>query len=268
MKSILNITLFLMLSVNTICLAQEPNLHKLPFEPITETPEHDFGDNNPDVFLCMGDSITQGYGVNSAESYPAILQSMLGRTVINEGLGGARSTYGVRMINTYLNRYKPGYVLLMFGTNDIGESFEDEILENLRQMLNQAKENKTVPILATLTPVSGSRIGKKSTIIRVNDSIRSLTSQEAIPLADVATAFNWNDGYLMSDGLHPTAEGYDIIAKTFYDAIMEFEHQGGGGGGGCSLSGGTNTGGEWLLILMALFGIYAVPRTVRMARRE
>ncbi len=245
----------------------------LPLTPPEPAPVHDYGDNSPDVVLCMGDSITQGYEVSASDTYPAKLQGMLGRTVINEGLGGARSTYGVRMVGTYLNRYKPGYLLIMFGANDIGENSEDEIADNLRYMVHRAKENKTLPILATLTPVAGSRIGKKSTIIRVNDRIRTMTTEESIPLADVAEAFNWDEHYLISDGLHPTVEGLELIAKTFYDTILAFEDQGGGGGsgggGGCTVGVDRAGGwGEFLLLLIALTSIYLTPRLRRPGRRE
>lgn len=243
----------------------------LPLTPIEPAPIHDYGDNSPDVVLCMGDSITQGYGVSASDNYPAKLQGMLGRTVINEGLGGARSTYGVKMIRTYLARYKPGYVLIMFGANDVTERPEGAIVENIRYMVHRAKENKTVPIVATLTPVSGSRIGKKSAILRVNDGIRTMAMEESIPLADVDTAFNWDASYLMPDGLHPTSEGLELIAKTFHDTIVAFEDQGGGGGGGggCTVDAGrADEWGDFLLLLVAMMCMYLTPRLRRPGRRE
>lgn len=257
---------FVLLFCGGPCLAQG-----LSISPPEPNPAHDYGDNSPDVVLCMGDSITQGYGVSASETYPAKLQGMLGRTVINEGLGGARSTYGVKMIRFYLGRYKPGYVLIMFGANDITERPETEIVENLRYMVHRAKENKTVPIVATVTPVSGSRIGKRSAILRLNDGIRAMTAEESVPLADVDAAFNWDANYLMADGLHPTAEGLELIARTFYDAILAFENQGGGGGdggggGGCSIGAGRGGAGDWLLLLAAVSFMYLTPR-LRRSRR-
>jgi len=236
--------------------------------PPEDTPTgHDFGDNDPGVYLCMGDSITHGHGIpNYSETYPARLQAMLGQTVINEGQDGARSSYGVRMIGTLLNRYKPGYVLIMFGANDITERSSEEITANLMFMAGQAQVRKTIPIVATVTPVAGRYIGRKSAIIRLNEYLKEHAAARGILVADVATAFNWEDGYLQPDGLHPNSAGMELIAQTFFEKIQESKNNdsgGGGGGGGCTVHPNAGFGFEWLVVCAGIMIMYVRSRIRR-----
>ena len=52
-----------------------------------------------------------------------------------------------------------------------------------------------------------------------NTGVRGIAQGEGVPLVDVYAAFNGNLSLLGSDGLHPTAEGYKVIATAFADAI-------------------------------------------------
>jgi len=256
MKFVLGSAALILLFINTLCLAQDPEIPGLSNITIEQPPEHDFGDNNPDVFLCMGDSITAGFDVGGPDTYPAKLQAMLGRTVINEGLGGARSSYGVQMIRTYLNRYKPGYVLILFGVNDIGEEQLSTILNNLRTMVWDSKNNKTLPIIATLTPVFGSRAWKTNFILYLNEEIRKMAQEEEILLADLEDAFNWDESYF-PDGLHPNSAGNEIIANTFFEVIKAFEDAGsaGGGGGGCALHPQAGFNADLMILFFAFIAL-------------
>ncbi|PTN36497.1 GDSL-type esterase/lipase family protein [Desulfonatronum sp. SC1] len=219
------------------------------------TQDFDFGNNNPNVYVSMGDSITYGAGVPSMQSYPSILQGFLGKTVINEGVSGSRSSLGVARVNDILRRYTPGYLLILYGVNDIGERHNDDILEDLRFMVHAAKVNQTIPAIATLTPVFGERGWKRDGVIDLNHKIRAMAAEESILLADLEEAFAWDASLISSEnGIHPTSQGYNLIAKTFYE-VLEEEQPGSSGGGGCVVGGGK--GSYDLLVLMGLLGLYA-----------
>ena len=69
---------------------------------------HDFGDNDPNRVSAIGDSIT-------ASGWLPQLSSMIGKEVINRGVGGATSGDGRRSVNTVLSGDKPGFLIIQYG---------------------------------------------------------------------------------------------------------------------------------------------------------
>lgn len=182
--------------------------------------DHDFGNNNPDLYVAMGDSITSGLGYSSEEPYPAKLSAMLGKTVINNGHGGDTSSDGRSDVNSVLTSYKPGYLLILYGANDIIYGYDtDHIIANLRAIIQAAKENKTIPVVATLTPAFGSHSYMADAITELNSQIRQMAAEEGVVVADLYSAFGGNSDYMLSDGLHPNDEGAELIAATFYHVL-------------------------------------------------
>ncbi|MBP7829475.1 MAG: discoidin domain-containing protein [Kiritimatiellae bacterium] len=175
--------------------------------------------NNPNVYLAMGDGITKGSPPTIGDPWPPRLDRLLGsgKTVINEGKSGSRVGYGSYKVSSYLSQYQPGYLLILYGTNDIGIGNDiNYIIGELRDMIRAAKGRYTVPIVGTLPPVFN---GYGSGLNTLNSRIRDLARSEGIICADVSSAFNNKRSLIMSDGLHPTPEGQQLIAKTFYNAI-------------------------------------------------
>jgi lysophospholipase L1-like esterase len=198
----------------------------------------DFGDNNPNLYVAFGDSITRGYGSGDSlgkecptitgEGYPPKLERMINSTVLNEGVCGEMTSQGVERIRRVLSLEKPGFILIMEGSNDADVKRSAAIVKsNLRSMIESAKSNKTIPIIATLPPMCCSRKYYNKFINLINDQIRQLSIEEGIALADVSSDMK-NDprfiedphNLLSRDGLHPNDLGYEVIAKSFYNAIF------------------------------------------------
>jgi lysophospholipase L1-like esterase len=88
------------------------------------------------VILAFGDSLTKGTGGTVNKSYPNILQTTLGITVINEGIPGETSSKGLQRLDKTLKLTTPSLVILCHGGNDILKGLSKEKLEhNLAQMI-------------------------------------------------------------------------------------------------------------------------------------
>jgi lysophospholipase L1-like esterase len=197
----------------------------------------DFGTNDPELIVAMGDSITFGlYDVGVAdcsESYrnaggfcPRV-QALSGKTVINEGVCGASSFDGVARVQSILQRYGPGVLLIDYSPNDMWYGTSESIA-NLRSMIGAAISNKTVPVVGTLIPATGEHRGWEPFIESVNERIRDLCQELDVECADHYEAFKQDPGYeispyalLSSDGLHPNASGFEVMARTWNDALRK-----------------------------------------------
>lgn len=182
---------------------------------------HDFGPNNPNLYVAFGDSITAGAGLaNPSECYNVKLAGMLNKTVLNRGYPGYSSGEGLDVMYPILDDLKPGYLLILFGINDLIMGYgEETILVNLRIMIQACIDNKTIPVIATLTPVFKGYRGHSSSVDRVNSRIRQICSELNVALVDLSEAFDENDALMLSDGLHPNESGHALMAVTFYDVV-------------------------------------------------
>lgn len=185
----------------------------------------------------------------AGQTYPGVLkQSLIARyttqasaiRVDNGGKGGESvsppsSLDGPNAV-TRFEGLLPGHgaVLIMEGTNDLqkahgasssaeAEGIQSTAAAGLRQMVRDAKASGARPLIATLPPMNptGTRgqLYGWELVPGFNDRIAQIASLEQVPLVDVNKAFAGNLGLLGVDGVHPTADGYTLIADTFFAAI-------------------------------------------------
>lgn len=190
----------------------------------------DFGTNDRNVIVALGDSVTEGAGdstfdgcfIGEFEGYPRRLQAKLGsgKRVINEGRCGEGAMHGEQRVGSVLAQYKPGYLLILYGYNDRCPC--ENIKTHLRNIIRTAKANKTIPIIGTMN-------GDNPDVEAMNPMIRDLAREEGIIVADIFQAFESDSRYqqdhcslLYCDylGLHPNDEGYEVMAQTWYDTLV------------------------------------------------
>ena len=175
-----------------------------------------------DICVALGDSITRGdMATNYTNSYVSLLSTRLGKIIINEGVGGAYSSYGAAMIDYFLSAHNPKYITIYFGTTDAGVMDPDDTMSNLQYIIERAKNNGTIPGVATLGPFFDTWAWKNTYAIHLNQKIRELAASQGVACADLQSAMDWNKNYISSDGLHPNDEGHRVISETFYKALTQ-----------------------------------------------
>ncbi len=198
------------------------------------------GANRPNTYMAFGDSITEGNNYPGDPSYRAPLEDKLrqyfGRaTVINEGVGSTRSSQGAERIDGPLFADRPGYTLILYGTNDWNRSECKRAsqvdttcftVSSLRDIVLSVKGSQSLPVLATIPPVNENfnvfaPPQRNDWIEAANVRIRELAREQGAALADVETAMLAvpDRGGLFVDHVHPSAAGEEIIASTFFNAI-------------------------------------------------
>ena len=162
---------------------------------------------NNDVILAFGDSLTFGTGASPAESYPAQLQSLIGRKVVNAGVPGEVSADGLQRLPGALEEAQPKLLILCHGGNDfLRKLSEAEAAANVRAMIKLAKD-KGIGVVLVATPKPGFSVSSP-------DFYAAIAKEFSIPFNDNVIGSVLRDNALKSDLVHPNARGYAKIAQT------------------------------------------------------
>ena len=179
---------------------------------------YDFGVNDPDVYLCFGDSLTEGFG--GVTPYPSHLANFLAKPVVNEGRGGERVGDGARRLGGVLDQHKPGYCLILQGVNDIVHGGDPAyIAEQVRNMIQLAKVRNVLPAVSTITPFVGNREWYNEVVDATNELIRAVAIEEGVLLVDCARVIAGRRDYVLSDGLHFSESGSIAVAAAWSDRL-------------------------------------------------
>jgi lysophospholipase L1-like esterase len=189
-------------------------------------------------FLALGDSLTFGttsrHGVRSiaGNNYVEKLQTLLADryfderpTVVNAGLPGEWAEDLEGRYGTILGQHDPQVLILLSGTNDLlasGAAAIPRVTRALESMARDAQQRRIRVILSTLPPQRPDSVkGMAFTeVVELNAEIRGLCARYRVPCADVYAAMGGDFSPLIgSDGLHPTLEGYDRMAETYFAVI-------------------------------------------------
>jgi lysophospholipase L1-like esterase len=178
--------------------------------------------NLKDIFVAMGGSITKGYPLsNYDDCYVARLSRKWGKAAVNRGVNGATSSDGKSIIEPILSEHNPRYLTLYYGSNDLGYYNNDLIVNNLRFIIIKAKENGTIPVVATLGPFLGQWAWRQPIATELNKKIRKMAAEMGVACADLEAALHGNSAYMDADGMHLNSAGHQIITDAFYKALPQ-----------------------------------------------
>ncbi|MEW6332996.1 MAG: GDSL-type esterase/lipase family protein [Thermodesulfobacteriota bacterium] len=177
-------------------------------------------DSRKDVCIALGDSITAGgYLTSYDSSYVPLLSAKWKKTVINEAVNGAHTSYGALTIDEVLFQHNPRYITIYFGSNDLGFVDPNDTIRDLQYMIERAKNNGTIPVVATMGPFLNNWAWRQPYATELSRKIRQLAASQGVACADIEAALGGNSHYMIPDGMHPNDEGHKIIADTFYNAL-------------------------------------------------
>ena len=159
------------------------------------------------VILAFGDSLTFGNGATVTESYPAILERLVGRRVVNSGVPGEVTGQGLSRLPGVLEREKPALLILCHGGNDLLRRMnQQQTVNNLRAMIRLAQERGVVVVLIAV-PSPGLSLSPPP-------FYRETAAEMGLPIEETALTMVLSDGFLKSDYIHPNAAGYRRLAES------------------------------------------------------
>jgi acyl-CoA thioesterase I len=179
------------------------------------------------VIVAFGDSLSAGFGADPGKSFPDFLQKDLTAAglhwrVVNAGVSGNTTLDGVSRLSEVL-AYKPRVTIVEFGGNDGLRGLPIQSTRaNLEQIIQALKAAGSDVLLAgmTLPPNYGPDYIKSFEQIYVQLASKYKLTRIPFLLADVAI----HPELMQRDGIHPTADGNEIVAKTVMRYLKPLLH--------------------------------------------
>lgn len=163
---------------------------------------------DPDAtILAFGDSLTYGTGTSRNNAYPAVLEKLVKRNVINAGIPGEISKKGLARLPALLEKHQPALIIICHGGNDILRKLDlSKTRDNIQQMISLARNN-SVDVVLIGVPEFNLFL---STVALYPD----LAEKNNVPIAEDILAEIIRNNSLKSDHIHPNTKGYQLLAEN------------------------------------------------------
>lgn len=177
------------------------------------------------VILFFGNSITAGYQLDMDQAFPALIQKRidslgLNYKTINAGLSGETSAGGQSRIGWVL-RTIPDIFFLELGANDGLRGLPlDETVKSLQAIIDAVKkENPDVKVIIAGMMVPPN-LGDDYTNQFKNIFPDLAKKNDAIYIPFLLEGVAGIPELNLSDGIHPTPEGHEIVAETVWQHLF------------------------------------------------
>ena len=165
------------------------------------------------TILAFGDSLTSGYGADTEQAYPARLQTLISRTVINAGEPGEISREGLQRLPALLKQHRPDLVIICHGGNDILRRLDlQQTSNNIQRMIDMSHSHGAEVILVGV-PEFGIFLSSA-------EFYTDLADDNRLPIENTVLSDVLKVAAYKSDQIHPNADGYGVIAERLA-ALLE-----------------------------------------------
>jgi acyl-CoA thioesterase-1 len=180
----------------------------------------------PFRILCLGDSLTEGYGLKPEQAWPVLLETELKKKnphvkVINGGISGSTSASGMGRLKWHLKTHQKepfNLMILALGANDALRGFDPESMKkNLSDVIDLAHKSDIPVLLAGMRapPNLGKTYLSKYENVFIDLSKRKLAGFVPFILEGVAGVPSFN----LPDGIHPNVKGHQIIKDSMFKVV-------------------------------------------------
>lgn len=182
--------------------------------------------------ICLGDSLTYGYGVRRAEAWPSIVREKTNWDVLNVGVNG--DTAGGMLIRfNAMTELKPNnsVVFVMGGYNDILYCANADVAKaSMGALIQQIAAKGFIPVVGIPTNIDDrlfpedwqEMVDLKASKICIEEYrlwLMQFCKSFKIPYVDFEPGFDYS---WLTDGLHPNKEGHQFMARKVIDALEPF----------------------------------------------
>ncbi|KAA8664613.1 arylesterase [Clostridium sp. HV4-5-A1G] len=186
--------------------------------------------------ICIGDSLTYGYGLKRNEVWTNVLGRKLGVEVINKGVSGDTSAGMLSRLYNDVILSRPTHAVIMGGTNDLVWNLDiRQVISNLATIAFQLMQNCITPVFGLSVPICTelarknwglmsdfSNINKNLKVL--NDKVVKFSQNYSIQVVDLYSPFTGSNGegqeeYYI-DGLHLNIDGNVKMADIIFNILV------------------------------------------------
>lgn len=181
----------------------------------------------PLTILALGDSLTEGLGVDNDDNYPAQLEARLKELgykdvkVVNSGLSGETSTGLVNRLDWVLQT-KPDITILTVGANDAIRGIDVATVEaNIRTAVKRLQDGGSEVILGGMQIYDNLGSDYVESFAAIYPRVAKDMNVTLIPF--FLDGVGGDPKLNQADAIHPTKEGYTIIVNDNILPILQPE---------------------------------------------
>lgn len=172
--------------------------------------------------VVLGDSLTAGLGLPVDDAYPSLLQKWIDADglryeVVNAGVSGDTSAGGLSRLDWALDGDVRVLVVALGGNDALRALPVEELQQNLSAIIERAQAKGIQVVLAGM---EAPRNFGRDYDVRFHQVYPDVAKRYHVPLVpfllqDVAGIERLNQ----RDGIHPTAEGAQILARNVWNVL-------------------------------------------------
>lgn len=178
------------------------------------------GASQAQSILVWGDSLSAGFGLQSAEAWPTLLQTRLARAgfphrVINASVSGETSAGGRSRLPAALEQHRPGILILGLGANDGLRGLPPHLLaDNLGAMIDAAHQVGARVLLVGMQMPPNYGPGYTRRFASVFAEVAQSRRTAFVPF--LMEGFADRPELFQADGIHPAAAAQPLMLETVW----------------------------------------------------
>ena len=184
----------------------------------------------PQKIVCMGDSLTEGYGIKLDSDWPALLEKTMDHKFINNGISGDTTSGMLARFQQMVIAHKPDYVIIMGGVNDISFDIqENHIISNIHAMTRLARHHNIQSIIGIPPPffppypnVDDALFINlpvlNNRLIEYHQTLQRFIVTDEQPSIDFT--LKMHASLYLQDGLHPNEKGHEVMSENAKEQLV------------------------------------------------
>jgi acyl-CoA thioesterase-1 len=192
------------------------------------------------TLVCFGDSLTEGKGARKSQAWPALLQKKTLAKVVNEGASGETAKNALIRMGKIVSQYETNAAFIVeFGANDVLDALSGgktpdfallraRLASMLSELSEKEPEKKKIFLVKFYTKEMADSFIKGGALFANLEAVYNSLAEEygAEVIANLWDGI-WdeagkNAALISSDGLHPNAAGYKIMAENIFGSISPY----------------------------------------------